>query len=81
MTLRAFHISPAIMKIITANIPRIIVGIVRWILKIVKLLLFLSSLSICHRGPAPVRSVGSQFGLRLRRTMEILFQLLATIVR
>lgn len=43
MTLRAFHISPAIMKIITANIPRIIVGIVRWILKIVKLLLFLSS--------------------------------------
>ena len=31
------------MKIITANIPRIIVGIVQRILKIVKLLLFLSS--------------------------------------
>ena len=27
-------------------------------------------LSICHRGPAPVLSVGSQFGLRLRWTME-----------
>ena len=37
------------MKIITANIPWIIVGIVRRILKIVKLLLFVSS--ICHPGP------------------------------
>ena len=38
------------MKIIAANIPRITVGIVRWILKIIKLLLFLSPLSICHCG-------------------------------
>ena len=38
------------MSLIAANIPRITVGIVRWILKIVKLLLFLSPLSICHCG-------------------------------
>ena len=39
------------MKIITANIPWIIVGIVRWILKIVKLLLFVSALPFVTRAP------------------------------